>query len=486
MQHQNKITAFISVLFYLGLFLFISSKAHVSSFTHDESYSYNHYVHESFMDIISNKDAYTNNHPLNTVGMKYCEMLFGSSEMALRLPNLLALLIFFLYGFLLFKNSRPVLRITIMLLLFSNTFLIDFFGLARGYGLSIGFMVMGLYHLVRALSSPKKHHLVLFNAASLLAVLSNYTMLDFYVVGLFTFNLVLYTEYRFVLHKKFSFFSINKINILLFVLNVMILYEPVRRAVMFNNFDFGGKEGFISSTMISLIHQMFTNIDPGKTAMVVIILIFLVLSFLPLGITLMKLSVKDKDFFAHNRNMIAVNLVLLGISLVTILQHYLFKTDYLMSRFALFLIPLFIINLGFLYDYLLQFRFQTVLNVLFILLSLLYAFNFYRNANLYSCAEWAYDMNTKNMISNLEQNYIADALSDRNTPAQISLGINWLFEPTINFYRSTKKLKWLKEVNRDGFKGNFNYYYIFASDTTGLNLKKVINIYPQSNTIFAK
>jgi hypothetical protein len=118
--------------------------------------------------------------------------------------------------------------------------------------------------------------------------------------------------------------------------------------------------------------------------------------------------------------------------------------------------------------------------------AILSVFNFYANADQNSCAEWVFDMNTKNMINDLERAYIADALKNPDTPSQITLGINWLFEPTINFYRSTKKLKWLKEVNRDGFMGKYDYYYIFTSDSSGTNLEKVINSYKTSNTILAK
>ena len=95
-------------------------------------------------------------------------------------------------------------------------------------------------------------------------------------------------------------------------------------------------------------------------------------------------------------------------------------------------------------------------------------------------------MNTKNMITDLERAYITDAIRDRNTPPQIKLGINWLFEPTVNFYRTTKSLKWLKEVNRDGFKGDYDYYYIFIPDSNGLNLRNVINTYQTSNAILAR
>lgn len=486
MQRKNLIILISLILLSILLFLYISNKATVSSFTHDESFTYNHYVHESFMDIISNKDSYTNNHLLNTLCMKYSEIIFGSSEIALRLPNLLMLLVFFAYTWLLFRKNNPVVRISIFILMFSNTYLIDFFGLARGYGMSIGFMVMSLYHLITAFNSTKNYHLILFNISALLAILSNYTLLDFYVAALFVFNLIKFIECRFIFHEKFAFFKINKVNIILFIVSFLILYEPLRRAIKYNSFDFGGKEGFMSNTVTTLLYQTFPRVNLNSVELLllkILILFFVLLSF---GVIVQKSIRANKEFFRNSKALIMVNLILLTISIITIIQHYLFKTDYLIGRFALFLLPLFILNIGFLYEYLLKIRYPIILHTVAVLVAILSVINFYSNANQYSCAEWGFDMNTKNMINDLEKAYIADALRDRTTPPQIKLGINWLFEPTINFYRTTKNLKWLKEVNRDGFKDKYDFYYIFTPDTLGLNHNNVINTYKGSNTILAK
>jgi hypothetical protein len=84
------------------------------------------------------------------------------------------------------------------------------------------------------------------------------------------------------------------------------------------------------------------------------------------------------------------------------------------------------------------------------------------------------------MISDLEQAYIADALTNRATPNKINLGINWIFEPTINYYRISRNLKWLNEVNRNGVEGNFDFYYVFPEDTSAIKLKKELKKYEVS------
>ncbi|MBK8369526.1 MAG: hypothetical protein IPL10_19670 [Bacteroidetes bacterium] len=93
----------------LGILWYIIYKAATTSFTHDESYTYTHYVHQGFMDIISYKTPYTNNHILNTVLMKYCEVFFGSSELSLRLPNILAFILYSIFTILLLYKYIPKL-----------------------------------------------------------------------------------------------------------------------------------------------------------------------------------------------------------------------------------------------------------------------------------------------------------------------------------------------------------------------------------------
>jgi hypothetical protein len=486
MQRKNLIILISLILLSIGLFLFIFTKSTVSSFTHDESLSYNMYVHKTFVDIISNKNTYTNNHLLNTICMKYSEKVFGTSELALRLPNLLMLIVFFAYIILFFRKSHPFVRITIFVLMFANSYLIDFFGLARGYGMSIAFMIMSLYHLIRSFDSKKNVHLILFNLAALFSILSSFTSLDYYVAALFIFNLISFIECRFITHEKFNFFKRNKVNIVLFLVIILVLFEPVRSFITLNPINFAGKKGFISNTLYSLISHTILNVSFSLNVMKLlefIVILLVLFSVIVFGLNVWR---ANKEFLAKSKALIIVNLLLLTISVLTIIQHYLFKADYLVGRFALFLVPLFFLNVGFLYEYFLKIRYKVVLHSIAFLLAFLAATNFYANANFYSCAEWGFDMNTKKMIGDLEKAYISDTLNDRNTPHRISLGINWLFEPTVNFYRTTRNLKWFKEANRNDFKGNYDYYYIFTPDTTGLNLSKVINTYQNSNTILAK
>jgi hypothetical protein len=478
MKKQNIVLLTITALISLFIFSYISTKATTSSFTFDESFTYNFYVHNSFMDIISHRHPYTNNHLLNSLFMKYSELAFGNSELALRLPNLLMLLVFFTYLFLLFKKSNPILSLSIFALVATNIYLIDFFGLARGYGISIGFMMMSIYHLIESFNSTKKKHLILFHVSAVLTILSHFTMLDFYVAALFVFNLIKFLETKFIFKEKYSFYKTNKINIIAFLLSLIVLYEPVRRVVKFNVFDSGGKLGFMEDTINSIVNTTFINIPINSIETKALQILILLLLLIPFFIILRKTILRNQDFFKNYKALIAVNLILLIVLSETVFQHYLFKTDYLAGRFALFIYPLFMLNVAFLFEYIIRKRFLNIILGGLFTLAILSTFNFYTHRNCYACGEWTYDMETKNAM----QAFVSDQKNNELKQDSVKLGVNWLFEPTVNFYRQTWYINKLAPVTRKTIKSNCDYYYILNSDLDSLNIKNYKIIFSSKNT----
>ncbi len=239
------------IFFYTGL------KAQLASFTHDESFSYLNYCHESFIEIITFNNWYTNNHVLNSLFMKYSAQLFGTSEFALRLPNLLLLLVYMAYSFRLFRDKNPLLALAIFLLLCTNTLLIDLFGLARGYGMSCGFMLMSLYHFLKFGEQRQRKDLFIFHLAALLAILSNFTLLAYYAAALLTYNLSALLPTGLNKASKFNLLSVNKVHALPLMAVFVILYEPVRRLLTKTTLDFGGSNGFYEDTVSHLVYISF-------------------------------------------------------------------------------------------------------------------------------------------------------------------------------------------------------------------------------------
>jgi hypothetical protein len=72
-------------------------------------------------------------------------------------------------------------------------------------------------------------------------------------------------------------------------------------------------------------------------------------------------------------------------------------------------------------------------------------------------------------------------------PEQIRIGTSWVYEPSLNYYRVTRKIVWLAPLVRDGFDGDRQFYVISPRDQAVARLPKMKQIYegPVSGTILA-
>lgn len=386
MRNISKSNTFI-LLVGIAVFSFITVKATISSFTHDESFSYLHYVHTSFMDIISFQGNYTNNHILNSLGMKYSEKLLGSSELVLRLPNLIMFAVYLSYCFLFLRTQKAWIFIGMFVVLSTNTYLIDFFGLARGYGLSIGFMIMSIYHFIQSFHNQKTKNILLFHIASVLAILSSFVLLDVYFLLLIIYNLITYIDCKITSQQKFYWWSVNKIHIIPLLTIAVVLYEPIRKVFLFSRLDFGGKTSFYHDTATYLANY-FVNEFPLNSNE---------LSILNAGITCIVLGttifisrmiiIRNQSFWRENKALIILNiLIVLLVSIITF-QHLIFNADYPIARFSIFMLPILMLQFGFLLSFLAKRNYKLVA-VSTIIIAFFVSTGLLTRANLRSCYEW--------------------------------------------------------------------------------------------------
>ena len=112
------------LLFMAGvLFCYTVARAYLIPFVHDESYSFLNAVNSPLSDVLSLRFKDANNHPLNSWGMFVFSKLLGSSELSLRLPNLLAHLIY-LFASLMIVRRFPSTIVAISSFLVISAFVI--------------------------------------------------------------------------------------------------------------------------------------------------------------------------------------------------------------------------------------------------------------------------------------------------------------------------------------------------------------------------
>ncbi len=176
------------LLLALLLLTYTTLRAYTVSFSWDEAYTFMHHVRKG----VFYQDAYdqmgANHHLLNVWLMWGSMKAFGTSEIALRLPNLLAH-VCFLYatGRIALKASSTWLAVAAFLLLNAHPYVLDFFSLARGYGLAMGFMMLSVWCAWCWLEhDTRRRWLMGATAFGALAAMSNLVMINY----LLAFDLV--------------------------------------------------------------------------------------------------------------------------------------------------------------------------------------------------------------------------------------------------------------------------------------------------------
>lgn len=433
-------------------------RAAVASFTHDESFTYLQYAHDDGWDLYTMAEPYTNNHVLNSLGMKYASLVFGDSELALRLPNLLLLVVYMVYAGLLFRNSTMWIAIPAFVVLCTSTVMIELFTLARGYGLSFGFMLMAVYHATRVVRSGGRWHIVAFHLAMALAVLANFTMLPVYVSGLATFLLIaLLRRKHDTDHRRISWRAVIT-HVVMLVAMGAFLWAPVHSVLRANTFDFGG-QGFYGDTVRTMVHASVPAIPMGAGLLLVLQVIYTLVVVMAGVIVMRRALAGDRDLFQRDSEFAICTILLIMVCAALVAQHLLIGSGYPEARFAIYLLPLFLLVVMFLLRYV-NLRWGTrSAAYCSIALGLFSAWSFHRTSSPYRSSEWPYDVQTDEAMSVLR----AD-LSARGGSDTVRIGNSWYLEPALNFYRETWKMIRLAPAHRDGLDPMDDYRYLHIDD----------------------
>ena len=169
--------------FGIGLFAFIIAKAFAVQVTTDEAYTLTILTKETVWNLVSYESSYTNNHILNSLLCKLSFSLFGMDQIAGRLPNILS---FVLYFWFVWQFSRRFFADNFVGLMFvcvmlGNPYMIEFFSLARGYGMSFALMMVSIYYAARYTLEDVKRALPISLLFAILSVYAQFALLHFFL-----------------------------------------------------------------------------------------------------------------------------------------------------------------------------------------------------------------------------------------------------------------------------------------------------------------
>ncbi|MCO4807670.1 MAG: hypothetical protein KC456_13890 [Flavobacteriales bacterium] len=126
----------------------------------------------------------SNNHLLNTILGKACTLLFGLNMFAFRLTNVLALILYGLGVWRIGSRLKFEMKWLLMINLLFAYPIIEYFGLARGYGISFAFLLLQLSYLLEYVTQRKLKDLYLSVLCLGLAVFANLGLTVHLVVSL--------------------------------------------------------------------------------------------------------------------------------------------------------------------------------------------------------------------------------------------------------------------------------------------------------------
>lgn len=438
--------------------LLVTFKAFHNPVTHDEAFTAIHYTQYSYWEIMMYPDSWPNNHILNTLLIKLFSSIFGMEQWAIRIPNLLA---FLLYSFAIFRIVSSTLRfdsfmfLPASILFICNPYLLDFFSLARGYGLCIGLSTLSVSYLVTGI---KLFHIKDLWLAFYLAILASYASFPAIIVFLAITIIVLF--YLIIISRsqgKNSVVSLVTLCMSCIVYGLLIL-GPFLKMKKDNMFDLFTSQGFYEATMLSLTHNMVTEY-PESTVwdqpLAIGLLLVVVINVVIVTVRFVTSKERTQEF---RKPVWISSMVLILVVTLNFLEHILIKTPYLAGRIGLFYFPLFTFSLVCLIQFIDLSKSRFIKLLFSVVVSIALLAHLCLNVRLSYFREWWFDAHTMDVINFLSSTEKRDS---------VKLKAHWLFAPSLTFYKETGKAMKIDllisdkniDVNTDA-----DYYYIFTED----------------------
>ena len=305
---------------------YVFIRAYELSFTHDECVS---------LKIVDGNLAFkksANNHWLNTFLMGIFSKVFGISELSLRFPNIIGLLFYSFFSYkILSKIKNPILIWLGLSIIIFNPYVIEFFGLARGYGLSLGFAVAAFYFFLKNTSYSSYEefmkHFLYASVFGMLATLSSFNCLNMYLGILLIFII----EFFVGIKNKSIVLNKRRIRAILIIaaIHLLLFFFIIQWLLMLKNGNqlyFGGNRNFFDDTLVSVIRETLYGHYLGGNFLTTMLSIILIL----FGCSIVCLLIKRTY-----SPLVKINLVLILMSSAIITQHYLFDALYPIQRTAM-------------------------------------------------------------------------------------------------------------------------------------------------------
>lgn len=465
------------LLFGGGLFGYALCRAIMLGFTHDESLTFLNYATMPWRDIIGATSRTANNHLLNSLLVRLCFKVFGTDPLWLRLPNLAAFAMYLTgSGLIVRRLGSRGMRVHAFLLLNLLPYQLDFFSLARGYGLSLGFFIMAMLFLIRALEKDFAwREMIAVGLFGALAVLSNLNALIPYtaiVVVAVPAIIIRRGRINFHLAGEFAPLLLMSTALYLYTVPILLRLQKAEELYLGTNTLRGSFSELIRANLYMDDAPLWLVAGTG--------------AIIAMGFIGAVCACVVKFTQAGLKAILGVGIALpiLIVALCGVIASHFLGSPYPVPRTWLIFMPLYFLSILFGFDALwrmgpLRLDWTMLMGNAVLLLGM----NFISVANLSYCRDWKYDADTRRMMVDLVREASQTGFRDR----RMVLRIPWELEPATNFYRSTWNMVWLAWANRNGLRRQGDFWYLRPEDSAllGEMNSKVIRKYETTGNLLA-
>ncbi len=453
------------------LFWYVFQRAILLSLTHDESATTD-LVSVALADIMfaPNQFQTANNHILHSILMKWSVTAFGWKEWSIRLPNILFFVLYYAtaawYIHQLSKNL--FMRIAGVFILCTVPYLLDFFSLARGYGMANAFSLAAIVLLITYFQHAEKKYLLLSFCFAALAVYSNFTWLNIYLGLWLLLNLGTILFFRTENGKSLvnTLVNNNIYPLLISSFLALLIYKPISFLRRQDEFKWGTADwstsfkNFINDLLYG--HSFFSTGSENSVKIIGFVLIAGTIISVLIFVRHYLLCKKNAFTSFYAKASVLSLLLLLIIITSTIAQRHLLNTYYIDGRKATLYIPVLLCFLTASGAWLKE-KYNSAGSIYWIIISVVFLSQFCLSFNFKSCREWWYDASSKQAF----QIICADSASNKKT------AINWLFTHSFNVYNNHFYNHCLSTVVRTDASAdqlaNIDYYYIIGDEIRNIH-----------------
>ncbi len=273
-MHLKQHNKLVYLLLFIPPLLWVIYRSYALDITHDEAWSF----HMVYKQLYHSMFRTANNHWLNSFFMFFEHKLLGTEVWQIRLHSVLAFVIlsYYLYKIVV-RLPNKWWGYTAIILITYNTYILDFFSIARGYALGLAFAMGAIYYILYQ-AEGVKNRLRIYGLLCLAAT-SVYTELYLLMAyGLYELGIV----FKFNIFNRKQFIKYVKplwlpaIFLSLATRNILLIKE-------FGDLNEGRSNGFFVDTLgvfFERAFEPFLSTDLSIYIGVALFLVFLIAYFL--------------------------------------------------------------------------------------------------------------------------------------------------------------------------------------------------------------